>query len=95
MTAPPTARHHGPGFGSDTLPDGSPNPWGHLGYSDYSEYPGEVYARWLQFCALGTVTRMHSAPSLSRLPWKFGAQVGWYPSVTLETRLPNMIGNLA
>ena len=36
-------------------------------------YPGEVYARWLQYCSLGTVTRIHSAPSLSRLPWEFGA----------------------
>ena len=35
---------------------------------------GEVYARWLQYCSLGTVTRMHSAPSMSRLPWKFGTQ---------------------
>ena len=25
--------HHGPGFGMTILPDGKPNPWGHLGKS--------------------------------------------------------------
>jgi alpha-glucosidase (family GH31 glycosyl hydrolase) len=65
------AGHHGPGLGMTTLPDGSPNPWGHLGTLPY---PGEVYGRWLQYCALGTITRIHSAPSMSRLPWKFGAE---------------------
>eukprot|EP01043_Picozoa_sp_COSAG02_P066264 COSAG02_NODE_10253_length_1986_cov_1.951245_2_plen_240_part_01 len=63
--------HHGPGFGMTELPDGQPNPWGHLGVLPY---PGEVYARWLQYCSLGAVTRIHSAPSMSRLPWRFGAQ---------------------
>jgi hypothetical protein len=61
--------HHGPGIGMTVLPDGRPNPWGHLGTLPYA---GEVYARWLQYCSLGSVTRIHSAPSMSRLPWKFG-----------------------
>ena len=29
------AGHHGPGFGMSILPDGSPNPWGHLGTLPY------------------------------------------------------------
>eukprot|EP01048_Picozoa_sp_COSAG05_P017934 COSAG05_NODE_2536_length_2932_cov_2.918814_2_plen_426_part_00 len=77
------AGHHGPGFGGFTLPDGSPNPWGHLGTLPY---PGEVYARWLQYCSLGTVTRMHSAPSMSRLPWEFGAEAEHVAKSFLELR---------
>eukprot|EP00927_Polykrikos_kofoidii_P060823 TRINITY_DN55730_c0_g1_i1.p1 TRINITY_DN55730_c0_g1~~TRINITY_DN55730_c0_g1_i1.p1 ORF type:complete len:809 (+),score=96.46 TRINITY_DN55730_c0_g1_i1:148-2574(+) len=44
---------------------------GDLGPPEY-EYPGEVYTRWAQFCAFGTIFRMHSSPNIGRQPWKYG-----------------------
>ena len=32
----------------------------------------EVYVRWIQFCALGTIFRVHSDPFNDRRPWKQG-----------------------
>ena len=31
------------------------------------------YARWVQFCATGTVFRLHSDPAQGRQPWRYGA----------------------
>jgi hypothetical protein len=34
--------------------------------------PPEVYVRWIQFCSLGTIMRMHSDPYNDRRPWNQG-----------------------
>lgn len=53
------AAHHGPGVhGSGVLPS--------------APYPPEVYIRWVQFCSLGTITRLHSDPVRGRQPWNYG-----------------------
>lgn len=39
-------------------------------------YPPEAYARWVQFCSMGTIFRIHSAGrSNGRQPWKMGDKV--------------------
>lgn len=38
-------------------------------------YPPEVYARWVQFCSMGTIFRIHSAPKDERQPWTLGKHV--------------------
>merc|ERR1712130_445062 len=39
-------------------------------------YPPEVYARWVQFCSMGTIYRIHSSRySKGRQPWKMGNHV--------------------
>lgn len=50
------AGHHGPGWK----------------LKKFYPYPPEVYMRWVQFCSMGTITRLHSDPSQSRLPWMYG-----------------------
>ena len=57
---PDCGGHHGPGAG------------GHTPQSPAVGYPGEVFVRWVQFCSLGTILRLHSDPQLGRQPWKYG-----------------------
>lgn len=35
----------------------------------------EVYVRWIQFCSLGTIMRVHSDPYNDRRPWTYGVNV--------------------
>eukprot|EP00039_Didymoeca_costata_P001322 m.51572 g.51572 ORF g.51572 m.51572 type:complete len:1018 (+) comp10741_c0_seq1:186-3239(+) len=35
----------------------------------------EVYIRWIQFCSLGTIMRVHSDPYNDRRPWAFGEDI--------------------
>jgi alpha-glucosidase (family GH31 glycosyl hydrolase) len=36
----------------------------------------EIYVRWIQFCSLSNVFRVHSDPWNDRRPWAFGNQTG-------------------
>eukprot|EP00928_Gymnodinium_smaydae_P071517 TRINITY_DN55075_c0_g1_i1.p1 TRINITY_DN55075_c0_g1~~TRINITY_DN55075_c0_g1_i1.p1 ORF type:complete len:827 (-),score=78.73 TRINITY_DN55075_c0_g1_i1:56-2536(-) len=50
-------------------------------------YPGEVYARWIQFCSFGTVLRLHSDPSYGRQPWRYGDDVAKVSRSFMRMRL--------
>ena len=52
---------------------------GHHGPEDHGHaYPPEPFVRWIQFCSLGTIMRIHSDPKVnpgtnySRQPWAIG-----------------------
>jgi len=55
-----------------------PDCTGHHGADEKSgvDYPPEVYARWVQFCSMGTIFRIHSSHnSKGRQPWLMGEHV--------------------
>eukprot|EP00039_Didymoeca_costata_P007693 m.102787 g.102787 ORF g.102787 m.102787 type:complete len:852 (-) comp13786_c0_seq1:34-2589(-) len=52
-----------------------PDCTGHHGADEIPsvQYPPEVYSRWVQFCSLGTIYRIHSSSkSKGRRPWTIG-----------------------
>lgn len=60
-------------YGLQLKPYVHPDCSGHHGSEDHGEtYPPEVYARWVQFCSLGSIMRIHSDPNGHRQPWLFG-----------------------
>eukprot|EP00929_Paragymnodinium_shiwhaense_P095026 TRINITY_DN55986_c0_g1_i1.p1 TRINITY_DN55986_c0_g1~~TRINITY_DN55986_c0_g1_i1.p1 ORF type:complete len:844 (-),score=64.29 TRINITY_DN55986_c0_g1_i1:10-2508(-) len=57
-------------------------------------YTPEVYIRWVQFCSLGNIFRLHSNPGLGRQPWNYGEQAENISRAFLQMRmalLPMMI----
>jgi len=55
-----------------------PDCTGHHGADEKAgvDYPPEVYARWVQFCSMGTIFRIHSSHnSKGRQPWLMGDHV--------------------
>lgn len=55
-----------------------PDCTGHHGADEQgtTKYPPEVYARWVQFCSMGTIYRIHSSHnSKGRQPWLMGTHV--------------------
>ena len=42
--------------------------------------PPEIYVRWIQFCSMGTIMRVHSDPYNDRRPWKQNS-TGQGPSI--------------
>lgn len=55
-----------------------PDCTGHHGPDEVGSipYPPEAYARWVQFCSLGTIFRIHSSSkSKGRQPWLMGEKV--------------------
>eukprot|EP01044_Picomonas_judraskeda_P013045 COSAG03_NODE_1931_length_3341_cov_3.248920_2_plen_372_part_01 len=49
----------------------------------------EVYTRWVQFCALSNIFRVHSDPFNDRRPWSFGNDTGNATHDPTEARSPS------
>ncbi len=65
-------------YGLQLKPYVHPDCTGHHGADEVGDtpYPPEVYARWVQFCSLGTIFRIHSSHlSKGRRPWTMGTRV--------------------